>query len=313
MLTEYTADKKWYFDMWPSWFWPWNHRIQELIETLGREYFPQHEDLPWIFQGYDGQVTPIPAENFMIGGYRVVWGFWELINKLRDTIPEENISYNSLVTIVDFTDGTYRVTLSDGTIWQAKKIVFAIPPRVITETIEFTPNCNDALMWELRRIPTWMGSFAKIFFVYQTPFWRNNQLSGNGMSRKWPLRQFHDASPKDLSYGGLFGFISIPYADRLRLGSDWIIEASKKQFAEMFWEAALEPLHVFLKDWTQDVLTAGEEDRAFPYGHPNYGYPLHAKNLCNDTMVFSSTEMGHTNGGYIEWALEASEYVLKWV
>ena len=43
--------------------------------------------------------------------------------------------------------------------------------------------------------PTWMGQAMKVLVAYERPFWREEGLSGMGLSYAGPVLQFHDASP----------------------------------------------------------------------------------------------------------------------
>jgi len=102
-----------------------------------------------------------------------------------------------------------QIALGDRSLWQAERIVLAVPPR-IAATLHFEPALDPRQRQLLTEIPTWMAGHAKLVAVYEEPFWRREGLSGDAMSRSGPLMELHDASPQSGQPGAIFGFTGFP-------------------------------------------------------------------------------------------------------
>jgi monoamine oxidase len=190
----------------------------------------------------------------------------------------------------------------------ARRILLAVPPRLLAETIEFSPRMSDEIRASLAAIPTWMAGHAKLVAVYEKPFWRDMGLSGDGISRCGPLMEIHDASPAGADAGALFGFVGLPVGspsrepDRLKAGA-------LTQLRQMFGSAAADPIEVIVQDWGKQAWTAVSADQSTAH-HPQYGLPQALLPLADQGLVFASTETAPQFGGFIEGALEAAEIAL---
>lgn len=148
---------------------------------------------------------------------------------------------------------------------------------------------------------------AKVVAVYDTPFWREAGLAGDGMSQLGPLGEIHDASPASGSSGALFGFVRTPAAERSQPGFD-LAAASVQQLAAMFGPEAAQPRKVLVKDWASDPFTAtpGGGIQA-ARGHHPYFAPKELQGLWGGRLLFASTEVAPEDGGFLEGALAAAD------
>ena len=88
--------------------------------------------------------------------------------------------------------------------WVAKRVVNTLPP-ALNPTIRALPALPAARMQLEQRVP--MGTVIKCLAVYDTPFWRDDGLSGMVTSNLGPVKLTYDNSPPDGSPGVLLGFI----------------------------------------------------------------------------------------------------------
>jgi monoamine oxidase len=153
-----------------------------------------------------------------------------------------------------------------------------------------------------------MAGHAKLVAIYADAFWRDQGLSGDAISRLGPLVEIHDASPRDAAYGALFGFVGLPAGSPLREPAR-LAEAASAQLGKLFGPVAARPLDIQIVDWARDPFTATPAD-AFSGEHPAYGFPAPLAALAARGLVMASTEVATGSGGFIEGALEASEYAL---
>jgi monoamine oxidase len=176
---------------------------------------------------------------------------------------------------------------------------------LVASSITFFPKLMPEQTQVMHDIPTWMAGQSKVTAVYQRPFWRDQGLSGDGVSRIGPLSEIHDASPEDGSQGALFGFVGWSAQQRQTVGEDLIPQAIS-QLQQMFGVEAAQPLQVSLQDWAIDPFTATADD-GHQHGHPQFGLPPELEGVWHGRIMFSSAEMAEVFGGLVEGALEAAE------
>ena len=68
----------------------------------------------------------------------------------------------------------------------ANSVIFALPPRLVSGTVAFSPELPSALHNDLEAIPTWMAGHAKVMAVYNTPFWRDRGCRGQPVASSVP-------------------------------------------------------------------------------------------------------------------------------
>jgi len=253
------------FDLGPAWFWPdYQPQLQHLVRDFGLEGFEQFEtgdmlverslhEPPMRVQGYanspasvrlvGGMETLIDALRHKLGATRVITG--QTVRRLRSTgqcveLDSEGAS-------------------GGGTTWRVEHVLLALPPRLAEDRIEFSPALPQALARQWRATATWMASHAKFIALYDTPFWREQGLSGEARSTSGPLGEIHDASMPGGS-AALFGFFSVPAHARLRVPADVLRTHCRAQLARLFGPQAAMPRAEFIKDWAQDPYTATTAD-----------------------------------------------------
>lgn len=299
-------------DMGPSWVWPGQPRIATLLDQLEIEVFAQYSSGRLVYQDELGQVRRDLDYSTMAGSLRVKGGLARVTRTLAAQLPAEALHLSHRIACIRQQDQGYQIDIEHATgrlQVQADKVVLAIPPRVIAERIDFEPLLPDQVMQDLRATPTWMAGHAKLFALYQRPFWRDMGLSGDGISRRGPLMEIHDASPAESGPGALFGFVGLPAGSPAR-DSARLIEDATRQLEQMFGGPAANPLDVIVKDWAEDSDTATSADNASGH-HPQYGISPALAALAEQGLLFTSTEMANQFGGFVEGALEAAQATLR--
>jgi monoamine oxidase len=88
--------------------------------------------------------------------------------------------------------------------WVAKRLINTLPP-ALNPTIRALPPLPPLRMQLEQRVP--MGTVIKCLAIYDSPFWRDDGLSGMATSNVGPVKLTYDNSPPDGSPGILLGFI----------------------------------------------------------------------------------------------------------
>ena len=299
-------------DMGPSWIWPGQPRIAALLRQFGIAVFEQYSAGYLVYEDERGQVRRDLDYSTMAGSLRIDGGIGRLTQALAASLPNGALQLGHRLRRIRKQDDGFRVDLEHGQDRlqvQADKIVLAIPPRLAAASIDFAAVLDDAVIRELAAIPTWMAGHAKVFVLYETPFWRDAGLSGDGISRIGPLQEIHDASGANPGHGALFGFVGLAASAPAR-AKDILLADSVQQLQRMFGAPAATPLDVIIQDWAREELTATAAD-AVVSPHPQYAMPAAVAALARQGLVFASSEMASHYGGFIEGALEASENAAK--
>lgn len=289
-------------DLGPSWFWPGQPRIAQLIDDLGLRAFPQHAAGDQCYEDAHGAVHRGMGFASMDGSFRVAGGMIGLIDRLAARLPAGRLHLACPVLGIARAGG---VRLADGRVCEARHIVLALPPRLAAR-LRFDPVLPPDVTRCLEAIPTWMAGHAKFAAVYDRPFWRDAGLSGDAISRRGPLAEIHDASGPDGSPAALFGFLGVAAAQRAG-GAPGIEAAALAQLARIFGARAATPVASGIRDWAFDPQTATDRDHAPPNGHPAYGLPPRLDGLWDGRLHFASTETASDMGGLMEGALVAAE------
>ena len=296
------------YDLGPSWVWPNQPRIGKLTKQFGIKLYPQYDQGTLVYQDQFGSIDTTINAAPMAGSLRPQGGQQSIIDHLYSELEAERVWLNYTVQSLTLESGGViaKCLTSSGTdTIQARRVVLAVPPRLVANSINFFPKLMPEQTQAMHDIHTWMAGQSKITAVYSRPFWRDHGLSGDGVSRIGPLSEIHDASPEDGSQGALFGFVGWSAQQRKTVGKDMIPQAIS-QLQQMFGPQAAQPLQVSLQDWAVDPLTATAAD-CHQHEHPQFGLPPQLEGVWNGRIMFSSAEMAEVFGGLVEGALEAAE------
>ncbi|MGH7884622.1 MAG: flavin monoamine oxidase family protein, partial [Thermodesulfobacteriota bacterium] len=200
-----------YFDLGPAWFWPHQIYIQKMISDLNIKYFEQYEKGDFVFENnIEKDVTRFLPQWQLPVSFRIKGGTKEITQKLYERLFPETVIINSVIhQIKKCTNGLYIFGVKDGKDFKIKTkfAIVTLPPALIPKQIKFLPELPYNVIQAMKNTHTWMGQAMKVVIVYEKPFWRENHLSGMGMSYAGPVQQFHDATPYDEKVGALFGWI----------------------------------------------------------------------------------------------------------
>lgn len=290
------------FDLGPMWFWHGQPRIAALVARFGLERFDQFARGDLVYEDQNG-VQRGQGFASMEGSFRLAGGIGVLIEALASSLPTEKVVQNSPVTRIVRKENAIDAHTLDQT-FTAQRIVMALPPRIAAK-VAFQPVLPSAALPAMQSIPTWMAGQAKAVAVFESPFWREANLSGDGMSRIGPMVEIHDASPKTNGPYALFGFIGVPPAAR----RDESILRSQivAQLGRLFGPQGEAPIKLMIKDWAFDPHTSTDADLIALSAHPRYGLPASLKELWDGNLLFAGSEAAPQFGGYLEGALEAAE------
>jgi len=276
------------FDLGPTWVWPHQNYIRQLIDSLGLSLFRHYDHGAFAYDAPGGVQYFRSTQN--APSYRLKGGAATLTDSLLARLNDVDLRLETPVEkIVSDAEGVTLHCASGN--FQAEQCIVTLPPRLCEETIRFEPPIPDVQQAKMRAVPTWMGFSSKCIITYSEPFWREKGLSGFASSHLGPLSEVHDASTE--TKGALFGFYGSATADDAQ--PDRVVE----QLARLFGPEAYRYEIFRYHNWRADPYTSTSADREPLRDHPRYGLePGWSKRIR-----FCGTETSDIEGGYLEGAV----------
>jgi monoamine oxidase len=295
-------------DLGPTWVWPHQKRILNLLTKLEVKYFEQYCQGDVLYQLNNNQT---PKRSYGTGGmlsYRIHGGMQKLVTALTDRLQAQQLKTNHPVTSVTREGDQWLVKANNNgseQLFYAHQLLLAIPPRMIVKYLTPHKWLSQPVIDDLRRQQTWMAAQAKFIAVYKTPFWRQSGLAGQAFSQVGPMVEIHDASACDDDGFALFGFIGLPVSIRKKLGDEQLIDKCQQQLVTIFGQEALTPQASYLVDWSRDPWVATPEDIAESPRHASFNLNLYQPELSALNVHLIGSEFAQSEAGYIEGALMA--------
>ncbi|MHB1062174.1 MAG: flavin monoamine oxidase family protein [Thiobacillus sp.] len=322
ILGEYSASGM-ALDLGPTWFWPEAEpHMTALVAELGLDAFPQHDSGTVLRMRDPNKDAEVLDQAVHGGAQRLSGGMAGLVQAISGSLPAQAIRLaHELVAVTDVgvhLELRFRCagretgsgeTGETETVIRARRVVLAVPPRLLAEQVRFTPALDPEVVAAMRATPTWMATQAKALMTYPQAFWREAGHSGNAFVRheQAVLGEIFDAcGGSDPSLGGaaLGGFVAMSPEQRtqFKLGMPMLVHS---QLSQLFGEAAGQgDLH--FHDWANEPHTCAALDRAEPASEPEYGHPALTRSGYGGRLHFGGSESAQHGGGHLEGALDAA-------
>lgn len=243
------------------------------------------------------------AQNFRIkgGAARIAL---EMLNRVqRGDSKDKKVLLNKPVTAIDQTDAdVVKVTVKDGTVYRAKRVVLALPPPMISH-IRFEPSMPPHREQIGQRMP--MGTIIKTNIMFKSAFWRDKGFSGFFVSNSGVLQFGFDMTTRH----GIVGFIVGAQARSVALLSknrrhEMIVEQLAFLFSCSVDYVQQELLAIEETNWTEVEYIRGAY---FAYAPPGVMTTVGFQRLRDPVgrVHFAGTETAIQHSGYMSGALES--------
>lgn len=303
-------------DAGPTWFWPETEpRITALLGELGLASRPQYDpgDALWLTDPNREPERREEPGGVHQGAHRIQGGVQSLVQALQAALPPGTLRLQQVLRAVHDQPGHIELHLEhEGRMQRlrARRVVLALPPRLIHERVEFAPALPAVLSDALAAVPTWMAAQAKALVVYDRPFWREDGHSGQAFVRhaQAVLGEVFDACGEPQERAALGGFCALPpvLRESFRRGMPMLVES---QLAQLFGpQAQFGTLHWF--DWAEQPWTCSTADRA-QAPQPPQADPLLRRPHWQGRLHFGGTETAAHGAGHMEGALDAAARLLR--
>jgi monoamine oxidase len=288
-------------DLGASWIFTPHTAVRTLARELNIDTYEQYETGASRVDTQSGGIQSTVMNGIHGGAKRLRGGTGSLCAAMFTELTTQNeatvtIQLSSPVTnIACKDDGVIAVTLRDHRSILADYLVLALPPKLLTTTLQLTPALPAPLVRQLNECVTWMASTCKAILVYERAWWRDQKLSGFAVSRQSKAQEWHDASSETCN--ALFVFCQAGTTKQQ------VIDATIR----MFGNDAKNPTAVHITDWSNEVFTSSSTTDGRG-GHP------HVSNMCrqpqwNGRLWLGSSEVSDDDGGFIEGAVRRGTQV----
>lgn len=302
-------------DLGPTWFWPDTQPLlKSLIAELGLVDIPQHDDGSMLHLN-DPEKMPerIEGKNIHEGAHRLHGGMGRLIDALAVELPPGFAHLGHVLTRVsDRVDHIVLTFAAEDDIVdvEARRVVLAVPPRLLTEQVRFEPELDDATREAMRDAETWMAAQAKVIIGYDRPFWREAGQSGNAFvtHEQAVIGEIFDACDADPAKAALGGFLALSpeLRESFSAGLPMLMD---NQMAQVFG-SALEQGEQYYQDWATEPLTCSLLDRnPSGAGHAGAANPMLRRTQWDGKLYLGGSETAPRSAGYLEGALEAAHRI----
>jgi len=234
---------------------------------------------------------------------RFAGGSQLLALRMAEALGADAIVLGTPVRAIEHGAGAVAVRGDGG--WEARgrRVIVALPPTLAGRLIYDPPLCGhrDQLTQRMAQ-----GTVAKCMAIYETPFWREQGLSGTATSVPGPARVIFDNSPPDGSPGVLLGFLEGRIARRLgQRPAGERRQAIVDGFARIFGPAAAAPVDYVERLWAEEEFTRGCYGCAMPTGAwTEYGSALRAP---VGAIHWAGAETATVWSGYMDGALQSGQ------
>jgi len=299
-------------DLGPTWFWPETQpAVSRLVDELGLERFDQYDPGSALLLS-DPEEPPATraTPRLHAGAQRLKGGMASLVEGIAAAIPNEALRLGYVLREARdrgdhiellFDTGGEVVTVA------ARRVVLAVPPRLLAEQVRFTPTLPGADQAAMRATPTWMAAQAKAVVGFSgPPAWREAGHSGNAfvVHDQAVLGEIFDACDASGATAALGGFFAL--SARLRQDfRDGLPMLVTSQFVQLFGKA-LESGEPRMQDWAKEKFTCAQADLNSSETHPDYGSTALRQSRWDGKLYLGASETAREGGGYIEGAINAA-------
>ena len=290
-----------------TWLWKYNTSLLELCKELNIKLFEQKMDGDALFEAMSAH----PPQRFNLPenqeiSYRIAGGTTTILEKLVEEIGVDCLLLNERIVAIE--DNTNNLIIKSETKeFTADRVICTIPPRLLMNTIEFSPSLPVELTSVANQTHTWMKDSIKFAVVFDTPFWRKNGLSGVGFSNVGPFTELYDHCTVQENGFALMGFLNGGLAELSKQQRETKVIQQLKKF---FGDQVNNYICYDEKVWKKEQFTT-LKDNQFIFPHQNNGHEIYQSAFMDGKFYISGTETSKVYGGYMEGAVRRAIEIVE--
>ncbi|MFE3442654.1 flavin monoamine oxidase family protein [Nocardia sp. NPDC059180] len=209
-----------------------------------------------------GSFSNLVNEDFILDR-RVIGGMQQVSHGLAEALGDDVFLNSPVRTVRWGADGV--TVLADGDLRvDARRVVLAVPPNLYTR-VSFDPPLPRR-QHQMHQHQS-LGLVIKVHAVYETPFWREEGLSGTGFSAAEVVQEVYDNTNHGDTRGTLVGFVSDAKADAMfELPPVERKTRILESIGRFLGPKATEPVVYYESDWGSEEWTRGAYAASFDLG-----------------------------------------------
>jgi monoamine oxidase len=306
-------------DMGGAWIWPDHQpRIRALVSELVLSTFPQPGDSTST-RIVGGAVALIDRLSHRIREFEAK----EMFNNGEKGNHVQRIELNSPVSICqkvqNADDFLVQLTTSSGVQYLARQVIFAVPPKIAADKIEFCHPISQRKRMAMSACRTWMAGVTKVSLVFPDRFWDVKSTNFYGLDAfEGPAFQAYDGSTKDDSVSALTFFTLIPPNDLLAQKDDDLVAKQVSSQLSQYWQyrgnsdysklAHAYRSH-YVYRWPNEPFISDTDRPEQVDPHPVPSRAL-SESEWDGRLIFAGTEADRQSPGVMEGAIGAAEWAL---
>lgn len=209
-----------------------------------------------------GSFDNLVDEDFILDR-RIVGTMQGVSQTVAERLGEDIVFLNNPVLKLEWSEQGV-VAHGESLTVSAKKVVLAVPPNLYSR-ISYVPALPRKQ--QVTHQHQSMGLVIKVHAVYDTPFWREQGLSGTCFGPSSLVQEVYDNTYLGESTGTLVGFISDVNADAMwELDEEDRRAAILRGIADYLGEKALTPKVFYLSDFAAEEWTRGAYATSYDLG-----------------------------------------------
>lgn len=234
----------------------------------------------------------------------VVGGLQEVPVRLAQDLGA-TVRLSSAVREISWDDSGATVTSETGA-YRASRVLIAVPPTLVGR-ISLSPAL-PAIHAQMRQHQSF-GMVIKVHATYETPFWRDQGLSGTAFSPYALVHEAYDNTNEDVdgeNRGTLVGFVSDISADEvLALTATERRQRVLESLGGYYGDEALHPVGYYESPWMDDEWTGGAYATSFSTG----ALTRYGKHLREDVgpLSFTSSDVAGLGFQHVDGAIRMGE------
>jgi len=301
------SKRKTAIEMGATWFGVHHQELIKLLEELDISSFKQRMEGEALFE----PMSTAPPQKFQLPknqqpSYRIQHGTISIIHKLSTLLDNSELILNKKVTHIEYlNEGINIHTEFDS--YLANKVVSTLPPRLLINSIKFTPILPKEVTGIANKTHTWMEDAIKFGVTYSRPFWKEQNYSGTVFSNVGPITELYDHSNAENTCFALKGFLQNGMSS---YSKEQRVSKVLDQLQKLFGSDALEYLSYEEVVWKLESLTSFPSE-SFIFPHQHNGHSYYQKSYFDNSFYIGGTETSPHYGGYMEGAVRSAQFIYQ--
>jgi monoamine oxidase len=292
-------------EMGATWLGKKHHHLLGLLDDLDIDICEQ-------YMGNKGYYEPISVSPPQLvdlppneePSYRIAGGSDNLIQTLTNNLGQGQIHLDQVVKTIRKTDTTLEIQ-TESDLFKADFAISTLPPKLLVDSIKFSPSLPDELADIASQTHTWMAESIKVALTFEEPFWQNSESSGTIFSNVGPVSEMYDHSSNN--HYALKGFMNNAYQVVSRKRRKQLVIEQLRRFygrkvdsylsyRELVWQK--EPFSY--SNYRQPIVP-----------HQHNGHSIFKEPFLDKRLLIAGSETASEFPGYMDGVVESAKRTVR--